>query len=312
MKHSEKINLVCILGPTASGKTAFAARLALFLGGEVISADSRQVYRGMNLGTGKDYNDYLVGNTAVPYHLIDIAEAGEEYNVYQYQKDFYRVFADILMRNRMPVLCGGTGLYIEAVLNGYRLLQVPINIELRKELESESIEDLTRRLRSFKNPHNTTDTLIRKRLLRAIEIEEYLRAHPTSPDNRPEIHPIVFGIRIDREVRREKITLRLKERLRQGMAEETERLIASGISPEKLEYYGLEYKYLSRYVTGKISYEEMFGSLNTAIHQFAKRQMTWFRKMEKEGTVIHWIDADLSLDEKLLLVKKMAADLQLD
>jgi tRNA dimethylallyltransferase len=303
MNQNLNFNLICILGPTASGKTTFASGLAHMLGGEVISADSRQVYRDMNLGTGKDYEDYHIGNTIVPFHLIDIADAGEEYNVFQYQKDFYRVFNEIQKRNSIPILCGGSGLYIEAVLKNYRLIQVPVNESLRVHLETQSISSLTERLKSYKNIHNTTDTVIRKRLIRAIEIEEYLQTHVKTDEKVPEINPVIFGIDISREERRENITLRLKQRLEQGMIEEVMQLMESGISAEKLEFYGLEYKYLSRYAEGKISYDLMFNSLNTAIHQFAKRQMTWFRKMEKEGTVIHWIDAKLSLNEKILTVK---------
>jgi tRNA dimethylallyltransferase len=305
MNQTKKVNLICILGPTASGKTPFAARLALFLGGEIISADSRQVYRGMDIGTGKDYKDYIVGDTRVPFHLIDITDAGEEYNVFQYQKDFYRVFKTILDRELLPILCGGTGLYIEAVLKGYRLLQVPVNDALRRELEPQSVEDLTSRLKSYKNLHNTTDTIIRKRIIRAIEIEEHLLTHPASEEIISEIHPVIFGLDIEREQRREKITRRLKQRLDSGMIDEARHLLRSGISHEKLEFYGLEYKYLSRYLEGKISYDEMFDSLNTAIHQFAKRQMTWFRKMEREGIKIHWIDAMVPMDEKLTVVKKI-------
>jgi tRNA dimethylallyltransferase len=299
MITSKKISLICILGPTASGKTLFAAHLAHAVDGEIISADSRQVYRGMDIGTGKDYEDYRVGGAVVPFHLIDIVDAGEEYNVFQYQKDFFSVFREISERGLMPILCGGTGMYIESVLKNYQLLQVPLNESLRKELENEATEALSLQLKSYKNPHNTTDSIIRKRIIRAIEIEEYLLRHPESPEIIPEINPVIFGMDIDRELRREKITTRLKQRLKSGMIEETEHLLASGISPEKLEFYGLEYKFLSRFAEGKITYEEMFNSLNIAIHQFAKRQMTWFRKMEREGTIIHWINSGLSMDEKL-------------
>jgi tRNA dimethylallyltransferase len=305
MELRKNINLICILGPTASGKTTFAARLAVFLRGEIISADSRQVYRGMDIGTGKDYDDYKVGDIKVPCHLIDIENAGEEYNVFQYQKDFYRVFNEIHSRGVFPILCGGTGLYIEAVLKGYRLLQVPVNEILRRELETQCIESLIHRLKSYKHPHNNTDIVIRKRLVRAIEIEEYLLTHSSSTENIPVIHPVIFGMEIDRESRREKITLRLKQRLEQGMVEEVKQLLASGIRTEKLEFYGLEYKYLSRFVAGRISFDEMFNSLNTSIHQFAKRQMTWFRKMEREGTKIHWIDTMLPVEEKLSIVNKI-------
>jgi tRNA dimethylallyltransferase len=305
MSPTEETNLICILGPTASGKTQLAARLALSLSGEIISADSRQVYRGMNLGTGKDYEDYLIGNIRVPYHLIDIANAGDEYNVFQYQKDFYKVFGEIQYRGMLPIICGGSGLYIEAVLKGYQLLQVPVNESLRAKLETQSTEMLSERLRSYKNVHNTTDTLIRKRLIRAIEIGEFLLSHPSITEHYPVIRPLIFGIAIDRDLRREKITLRLKQRIEQGMVDEVKQLLASGISHEKLEFYGLEYKFLSRYVQGIISYDEMFSSLNTAIHQFSKRQMTWFRKMEKKGAVIQWIDAGLSTEDKIAIVKKL-------
>ncbi len=305
MNALHDFNLICILGPTASGKTPFAARLAYEIGGVVISADSRQVYRGMDIGTGKDYSDYVVNDSQVPYHLIDIVDAGEEYNVFQFQRDFYKVFEEISKKDAIPVLCGGTGLYIEAVLNGYRLIQVPINEILRNDLIGETVESLSFRLKSYKNVHNTTDTIIRKRLVRAIEIEEYLLLHPESDEKIPLIKPIIFGMDIDRNFRREKITYRLKQRLEQGMVEEAKHLLASGISSEKLEFYGLEYKFLSRYIDGKITYDEMFNSLNVAIHQFAKRQMTWFRKMEKQGTKIHWIDASLPMDEKIREAQKL-------
>lgn len=301
----ENPNLICILGPTASGKTMFAANLAFHIGGEIISADSRQVYRGMDIGTGKDYDDYLVGGEEIPSHLIDIVDAGEEYNVFQYQKDFHKAFKDIHDRKKVPVLCGGTGLYIEAVLKGYNLINVPVNGTLRDELAEQPLESLIQRLKSYKNPHNTTDIIIRKRLIRAIEIEEYLRANPDDKDENPAIYPVIFGISIDRETRRERITARLKQRLDNGMVEEVRKLLDSGVSEERLEFYGLEYKFVSRYIAGKISYNEMFQSLNTAIHQFAKRQMTWFRKMEKEGSQIHWIGADLPLEEKLKQAKKI-------
>ena len=305
MKLPENINLICILGPTASGKTQFAASLAHSMSGEIISTDSRQVYRGMDIGTGKDYSDYVVGNIRIPFHLIDIVDAGEEYNVFQYQKDFYTVFNEIQSRGGIPILCGGSGLYIQSVLNGYKLLQVPLNEALRVSLGQQSISDLENRLKSYKNVHNTTDTITRKRLMRAIEIEEYLQTHPAANDDFPEINPVIFGIDIERELRREKITSRLKLRLKQGMVEEVRNLLASGIPAEKLEFYGLEYKYLSRYVEGKISYDEMFNSLNTAIHQFAKRQMTWFRKMEKDGAIIHWIDSSMLVEEKIARVKEI-------
>ena len=299
MIKEPKMNMITVLGHTAAGKTSFAAHLAHRIGGEIISADSRQVYRGMNLGTGKDYDDYLVGGSPVPYHLIDIVNPGYEYNVYEFQRDFVKTFHDISSRNKLPVLCGGTGLYLEAVMRGYQLINVPVNAGLRKKMESMSMEALEEWLASFKRLHNTTDTINRKRITRAIEIEVYYLDHSMEVHEYPDLNPVILGIRFDRETRRERITARLSQRLKSGMAEEVKGLIDSGIPPEKLEFYGLEYKYLSWYVTGKIGYEEMFERLNTAIHRFAKRQMTWFRRTERSGTTIHWLDGHLSLRDKL-------------
>jgi tRNA dimethylallyltransferase len=295
----QNINLICILGPTASGKTAFAANLAARLGGEIISADSRQVYRNMDIGTGKDLGDYMINGIQIPFHLVDIVNAGSEYNVFQFQKDFLAAFNNIRERGKLPILCGGTGMYIEAVLKAYKLINVPVNEILRKELEPASLEELESRLKLFKQLHNTTDITIRERLIRAIEIEEYYLDHPDEDESFIGLSPVIFGIMVDRESRRKRITERLKYRLQHGMIEEVQNLLDSGITPEKLIFYGLEYKYLTWYLTGKLSYDEMVLQLNTAIHQFAKRQMTWFRKMERDGFKIHWIDGSLDLEEKL-------------
>lgn len=291
--------LVSILGHTAGGKTRFAACLAERIGGEVISADSRQIYRRMDLGTGKDYGDYLVHGRQVRYHLLDIHEPGYEYNVYEFQKDFLRVFHEIRERGRIPVLCGGSGLYIEAVLRGYRLIRVPVNHSLRQELELKSMKELSRMLAGFRKLHNTTDTLNRKRLLRAIEVETYYSEHPGLESDYPVLDPLLIGISFDRETRRARISQRLRQRLESGMVEEVRALLDEGISPQKLTYYGLEYKYITEYLTGRTTMEEMTVALETAIHRFAKRQMTWFRKMERSGMVIHWLDGDMPMEEKL-------------
>ncbi len=301
----KKTNLICILGHTAAGKTAFAAHLASHLNGEIISADSRQVYRHMNIGTGKDLEDYIVEGETVPYHLINIVNPGNEYNVYEYQKDFLKVFSDIQKREKMPLLCGGTGMYIEAVLKAYKLIDVPPNPSLKEELNSWSHNKLIEKLRSYKIPHNTTDTESKKRLIRAIEIEEYYALNPELDKDYPELQPIILGIKYDRESRRKRITERLRNRLKEGMIEETEFLLESGVKEEKLVYYGLEYKYLTWYIRGELSYEEMFRQLNTAIHQFAKRQMTWFRGMERRGFTIHWLDGNMPLDKKLKQSKSL-------
>lgn len=289
-------NLIAILGPTATGKTALAAHLADRLGTEVISADSRQVYRRMDLGTGKDLVDYEVEGRHIPYHLIDIAEPGTKYNVYQYQQDFLRAYEDITSRGMLPIVCGGSGLYIESVLRGYRMADVPENKELRQRLEGKSLEELTAILKTYKNLHNTTDTDTAKRAIRAIEIAEFGQREETFF---PQLNSLVIGVSIDRELRRAKITRRLKQRLEEGMVDEVKRLLAEGIAPEDLIYYGLEYKFLTLYATGQLSYEEMFSQLEIAIHQFAKRQMTWFRGMEKRGVTIHWIDATLPMEQKI-------------
>lgn len=297
-------NLISVVGPTASGKTALAVRLAAELGGEVISADSRQIYRGMDIGTGKDLGEYSWKGRKVPCHLIDIVEAGAKYNVFEYQNDFLKVWEDCRQRGVFPVLCGGSGLYVEAVLKGYKLLAVPVDEELRASLAGLALPELAQRLAGYKKLHNTTDVDTVKRAIRAIEIEEYYLTHPYEEKDFPELRPLIVGVDVSREVRRERITARLHARLQEGMVEEVKRLLDSGIKPEDLIYYGLEYKYLTLYLTGELGYEEMVEKLNVAIHQFAKRQMTWFRKMERDGLDIHWLDASLDLDEKVAKVKE--------
>lgn len=296
-------DLIAITGPTASGKTPFAAALAAGLDSEIISADSRQIYRGMDLGTGKDIADYTVNGKQIPYHLIDIAEPGYKYNVFEYQRDFLQAYESIKQKGCLPVVCGGTGLYLESVLKGYRLLPVPENPELRTRLANKSLEELTEILKGYKNLHNTTDVDTAKRAIRAIEIEEYYVHTPVDERSFPQLNSLIIGVDIDRELRREKITRRLRQRLDEGMVDEVRRLLEQGIPADDLIYYGLEYKYLTLYVTGKLTYEEMFSQLEIAIHQFAKRQMTWFRGMERRGFTIHWIDARLPIEEKIAFVK---------
>lgn len=291
-------DMITILGPTASGKTALAAALAHRLGAEIISADSRQVYRRMDLGTGKDLEDYVVDGETVPYHLIDICEPGTQYNVYSYQQDFMKVYRSLKERGVLPVLCGGTGLYLESVLRCYRMDTVPENPGLRRSLEGRSLEELTELLATYKTLHNKTDVDSVKRAVRAIEIAEYYREHPVVRSEMPQVSSLVVGIDVPRDLRRRRITERLHQRLEQGMVDEIRRLLAEGIAPESLIYYGLEYKYLTLYATGALTYGEMCSQLETAIHQFAKRQMTWFRGMERRGITIHWIDGTQSLSEK--------------
>lgn len=300
--------MVTILGPTASGKTPLAAALALRIGGEIISADSRQVYRRMDIGTGKDLKDFHleVNGSAVdiPYHLIDICEPGTKYNLFQYQQDFYDAYEDIRSRGAQPILCGGTGLYIEAVLKGYKLSPVPQNPALRQRLEGCSLEELTQMLQELKdrtgsNMHNKTDVDSCQRAIRAIEIETYNLEHPVPLRELPPVDSVIVGVNIDRELRREKITRRLKARLDEGMVDEVRGLLDSGIPAEDLIYYGLEYKFVTEFLVGRLTYEEMFSRLEIAIHQFAKRQMTWFRGMERRGFTIHWIDAREPMEEKV-------------
>ena len=292
-------DLITILGPTASGKTSLAATLAARLKTEIISGDSRQVYRRMDLGTGKDFSDYVVDGYKVPYHLIDIVEPGYKYNVFEYQRDFLVAYEDIKARGLLPILCGGTGMYLESILKGYRLLPVPENKELRERLASKSLEELTDILSRYKKLHNSTDVDTVKRAIRAIEIEEYYLTQDVNARSFPEIHSLIIGVDIDRDLRRQKITNRLKKRLQEGMVDEVKVLLKEGINPDDLIYYGLEYKYLTLYAVGKLSYDEMFSQLEIAIHQFAKRQMTWFRGMERRGFQIHWIDAEAPLNENV-------------
>ena len=292
-------NLLVILGATAGGKTSVAAQWAYRNEGEIISADSRQVYRGMTIGTGKDYADYVVKGKSIPYHCIDIADAGEHYNVFEYQKDFLRAFNDILVRGKTPVLCGGSGMYIEAAINGYRLIQVPVNEELRKDLDAKTDEELIALLVSLKTLHNHSDTDTRKRIIRAIEIASYQAETSQDDNDYPNIQPLLIGVKYDRESRRQRITQRLRQRLDEGMIEEAQELLDKGLASEQLEYYGLEYKYLAKYLAHELTYTQMFEQLNTAIHQFAKRQMTWFRRMERNGTTIWWLDGDMPMEEKL-------------
>ncbi len=302
--------MITILGPTASGKTALAAALAYKIGAEIISADSRQVYSGMTVGTGKDLDDYVVNGRQIKYHLIDIARPGDKYNIYEYQRDFHKVYAELAQRGVMPILCGGSGLYIETVLKGYSLSTVPQNPELRQRLSGKTLEELTEILVDLKARnnscmHNRSDVDTAQRAVRAIEIEEYNLHHPSSNTEFPPVESVIIGVDIDRESRRARITERLRQRLEHGLVEEVEGLLEGGVSAEDLIYYGLEYKYVTEYVTGRTTRDEMFKGLEVAIHQFAKRQMTWFRGMERRGFTINWVDWHMSMDEKLEYIMKL-------
>jgi tRNA dimethylallyltransferase len=301
----ETYQLITVLGPTASGKTSFAVALAERLDTEIISGDSRQVYRSMDIGTGKDLADYTVNGKDVPHHLIDICEPGYKYNVFEYQHDFFQVYDAIRAKGKLPVLCGGTGMYIEAVLKGYKLFDVPPNPALRQSLKNKSLTELEAILTSYKTLHNKTDVDTAQRAVRAIEIEEYYKKESPSTNEFIPIRSLNIGIGIDRETRRQKITERLHIRLEKGMINEVRRLLDSGIPPEDLIYYGLEYKYLTLYVMKKLTYETMISQLEIAIHQFAKRQMTWFRGMERRGCPIHWISASLPADEKIAIIESL-------
>lgn len=306
MDNLRKIyDLIALLGPTASGKTQLAVALAHRMGSEIISADSRQVYRGMDLGTGKDLADYEVEGKTVPYHLIDIADAGYKYNVFEYQRDFLRVYEDMRSRGLLPVVCGGTGMYLEAVLKGYRLIPVPENAALRASLSGKTLEELTEILSQYKTLHNTTDVDTAKRAIRAIEIEEYYLHTEVNGREFPQLRPLIIGVDIDRDLRREKISRRLRQRLDEGMIDEVRALLDKGIPAEDLIYYGLEYKFLTQYVIGQLTYEEMFRGLEIAIHQFAKRQMTWFRGMERRGLTIHWLNASWPMEQKLDFIEQL-------
>ena len=295
-------DLLVVTGPTASGKTALAATIAQWVGGEVISADSRQVYRGMNLGTGKDYDDYLVDGTRIPCHLIDIADPGYKYNVFEYQRDFNKVYSNLKKRKIFPIVCGGSGMYADSIITGYKMFEVPPDSGLRFELEKKSLEELKEILLTFKNLHNTTDTDSKKRVIRAIEIAHSTRNIGVYYSKFPKVRALLVGIMFDRDARRKRISERLKQRLENGMVDEVKKLIDKGINTETLIYYGLEYKFITLYLTGKTSYQEMARDLEIAIHQFAKRQMTWFRGMERRGIKINWIDGELSLEEKVRFV----------
>jgi tRNA dimethylallyltransferase len=308
MFKNSKYNLITILGPTATGKTGLAAHLAAKIHGEVISGDSRQVYKRMDIGTGKDYGDYIVDGINISSHLVDIEEPGKHYNVYRFQSDFINSFRDIKSRAKFPVLCGGSGLYIEAVLKDYKLIQVPPNLELRKKLEGKSLQELTEILKKLKPKlHNKTDVETDRRVVRAIEIETYYNENPGDYASMPELKSLNIGIEVDRETRRFRISRRLKQRLDEGMIDEVQKLLDSGLTAGQLIYYGLEYKYVTLYLTGNLTYQQMFEQLEIAIHQFAKRQMTWFRGMEKRGTKINWINGQLSMEEKLEHILQLLA-----
>ena len=301
--------MLAIVGPTASGKTSLAVDVALSIdGAEIISADSRQVYRGMDIGTGKDLAEYERGGVVLPSHLLDIVDAGEKYNLFEFQRDFLSAYNGITERGAFPIMCGGSGLYVESVLKGYRLLPVPENPVLRESLEEKTLEELTEILSGYKTLHNNTDTDTKKRAIRAIEIEEYYRTCPIEERSFPQINCLTVGVDVDREVRRGRITKRLYERLENGMVDEVRGLLDKGVTAEQLMYYGLEYKYLTQYIIGVLSYDEMVKGLEIAIHQFAKRQMTWFRGMEKRGVHIHWIDAMQPRAEQVEQIKKLLYD----
>lgn len=305
-QRKERYDMLAVVGPTACGKTSLAVDVALAVdGAEIISADSRQVYRGMDIGTGKDIAEYTRDGVTVPTHLLDIVDAGEKYNLFEFQRDFLTSYEDIRSRGAFPVMCGGSGLYVESVLRGYRLLPVPENPELRARLEEKSLEELTVILAGYKSLHNNTDTDSKKRAIRAIEIEEYYLTCPVEERSFPQVNALVVGVSVDREVRRERISRRLRERLKEGMVDEVRSLLDSGITPDQLIYYGLEYKYITLYLTGAMNYDEMVHGLEIAIHQFAKRQMTWFRGMEKRGVDIKWIDASQERAQLVEQIKRM-------
>ena len=302
------MDIITIVGPTASGKTSLAAQLAYRLDAEIISADSRQVYRGMDIGTGKDLADYVINGKQIPYHLIDICDAGEKYNLFEYQHDFHKAYNSIKARQKTPILCGGTGLYAESVLKGYKLLQVPENKALREELVSKSSDELKQILASYGPLHNITDLDSDKRAIRAIEIADFTKLNGAANTEFEPLKGPVFCIDISREARRERISSRLKSRLEEGMLNEVRQLLDSGIAPDDLIYYGLEYKFVTLHLTGQISYKELFSQLEIAIHQFAKRQMTWFRGMEKRGFGIKYIDYNLSTEDKLSFILQNCAE----
>ena len=294
-----KYDIITIIGPTASGKTKLATSLAIKMDSEIISGDSRQIYKYMDLGTGKDIDEYTINGTSIPYHLIDIAYPGYKYSIYDYQHDFINAYNAIKKKRRIPILCGGSGLYIESVLKNYRLQPVPPNIKLREALEGINLEELSSILSSYKNLHNKTDTDSKKRAIRGIEIAEYYNTHSIGTEKRTSIKSLTIGLTLNREERWKRIHNRLIQRLNEGMVNEVECLLDKGVKAEDLIYYGLEYKYLTLFITKKISYNEMLQKLEIAIRQFSKRQMTWFRGMQRRGICIHWIDATWPLIEQL-------------
>jgi len=302
---SDRLPLITILGPTATGKTAIAVSLAHVIDAEIISADSRQVYRRMDLGTGKDLADYQINGKSIPYHLIDIVEPGYKYNVFEYQQDFLKVYAEINSRANRAILCGGSGMYIESVLDGYKMTAVPVNEQLRSELADYTDAQLEQRLRSLEKLHNNADFETRQRTIRAIEIAEYQQNNAKLISDFPKIDSVIIGVRAEREIVCQRIYDRLKQRLRNGMIDEVQALLNSGIQPDDLIYYGLEYKFITQYLQGEFSYNYMVEHLNIAIRQFAKRQMTWFRRMERNGFKINWIDAELPMEEKMQIALKI-------
>lgn len=300
--RAQHYDIIVITGPTATGKTRLAALIAAKTGSEVISADSRQVYRGMDIGTGKDIADYVVNGQMIPCHLVDIVDAGYRYNVFEYQRDFLKVYDSLRSRQLVPVVCGGSGMYVDSIVSGYRLIQVPVNEALRQQLEGKSLNELTQLLSQYKNLHNKTDVDTVKRAVRAIEIEEYYKTGGVPDNSMPDIKPLIIGVSFDRDSRRERISIRLNERFKGGMINEVQTLLDSGIHPDDLIYYGLEYKYITLYLLGTLSYDEMHSRLETEIHRFAKRQMTWFRGMERKGIKINWIDGTLPENEKVQII----------
>ncbi|MFO7975011.1 MAG: tRNA (adenosine(37)-N6)-dimethylallyltransferase MiaA [Candidatus Hydrogenedentota bacterium] len=301
--RSPKTNMLVVLGPTASGKTTLGVRLAHAFGGEIISADSRQVYRGLDIGAGKDLSEYVIKGQAIPYHLIDVVDLSHEFSVFEYQQRCFAAIEEIWGRGGLPVMVGGTGLYIEAVLKGYRMVEAPENSVLREELAELSDEALAARLMALKpHLHNTTDLTDRNRLIRAIEIAQYSKDHPPAPA--PDIHAFILGARWERKMLRERIAKRLEQRFDAGMIAEVEGLRKQGVPLEKLHFLGLEYRYIAEFLEGRIaSYDELFQQLRTAICQFAKRQETWFRRMERNGVPIHWVD-NADYDSAFALARK--------
>jgi tRNA dimethylallyltransferase len=304
-KSKPGYDALVITGPTASGKTSLAVAVALKTGGEIISADSRQVYKGMDIGTGKDYSEYRSDGRSIPCHLIDIADAGYKYNVFEYQRDFRRVYDSLVTRNIFPIICGGSGMYIDSIIRGYKMAEVPPDTGFRAQLEKKPMKELANILSSYRRLHNSTDTDSKKRVIRAIEIEHHNTIKSLEQTQFPSLNTLVTGVRIERDERRKRISERLRQRLNEGMVEEVKKLLDNGVSIETLVYYGLEYKFIALFLSGKIGYSEMVKELEISIHQFAKRQMTWFRGMERKGIKIHWISGELTLDEKVKQVLEL-------